>query len=72
MTHCRKAIKRNRKIMKRTLLFFFWTILLSSCITIEDEADILIDEYIVFQDDTIFVNQIDTIKIINYGQSKTI
>lgn len=57
---------------KHILSIVFLTTLLSSCITIEDEADILIDEYIVFQDDTIFVNQIDTIKIINYGQSKTI
>lgn len=57
---------------KHILSIVFLTTLLSSCITIEDESDILIDEYIVFQDDTIFVNQIDTIKIINYGQSKTI
>lgn len=59
-------------LIKYILSALFLTTLLSSCITIEDEADILIDEYIVFQDDTIFVNQIDTIKIINYGQSKTI
>lgn len=59
-------------LIKYILSALFLTTLLNSCITIEDKPDILIDEYIVFQDDTIFVNQIDTIKIINYGQSKTI
>ena len=47
--------------MKRTLLFFFWTIFLSSCITIEDEADITINKYVIFQGDTIIVSN-DTIK----------
>lgn len=46
--------------MKKYILStLFLTTLLSSCITIGDEPDILIDEYIVFQDDTVFRDTIN-------------
>ena len=50
--------------MKRTLLFFFWTILLSSCITIEDEPNTIVYQYIIWNGDTI---KCDTLNYIKYG-----
>ena len=46
---------------KHILSIVFLTTLLSSCITIEDEADITINKYVIFQGDTIIVSN-DTIK----------